>query len=71
MAMDLGVSDNVKPVLMKLRSFINEIIIPNESRYSEELNGNRWQQPTVMQSMIERAKAEGLFNLFIETDSHQ
>ena len=69
--MDLGVSDNVKPVLMKLRSFTSEIIIPNESRYSEELNSDRWHQPAVMQSMIERSKAEGLFNLFIETDSHQ
>ena len=63
--MDLGVSDNVKPVLMKLRSFINEMIIPAESRYSEELDADRWHQPAVMQSMIERAKSEGLFNLFI------
>ena len=69
--MDLGVSDNVKPVLMKLRSFINELIIPAESRYSEELNANRWHQPAVMRSMIERAKSEGLFNLFIESDNHQ
>ena len=69
--MDLGVSDNVKPVLMKLRSFINEMIIPAESRYSEELDADRWHQPAVMQSMIERAKSEGLFNLFIETDNHQ
>jgi acyl-CoA dehydrogenase len=69
--MDLGISENIKPVVMKLRSFINEIIIPNEGRYNEELNSNRWSQPAIMSSMIERAKSEGLFNLFIETDKHQ
>jgi acyl-CoA dehydrogenase len=69
--MDLGISENIKPVVMKLRSFINEIIIPNEGRYNEELNASRWSQPAIMSSMIERAKSEGLFNLFIETDKHQ
>ena len=69
--MDLGVSENIKPVVIKLRSFINEIIIPNEGRYNEELNANRWSQPPIMSSMIDRAKSEGLFNLFIETDKHQ
>ncbi len=69
--MELGVSETIRPVLMKLRTFINEIVIPNEVQYAEELIANRWEQPPIMASMIERAKSEGLFNLFIESDKHQ
>ncbi|MFP6808690.1 MAG: acyl-CoA dehydrogenase family protein [Pseudomonadales bacterium] len=69
--MELGVSKKIKPVVVKLRSFINEIIIPNESLYLDELSTNRWSQPPVMASMIDKAKKEGLFNLFIESDKHQ
>jgi len=33
-----GISENIKPVVMKLRSFINEIITPNEDRYNARKN---------------------------------
>jgi acyl-CoA dehydrogenase len=69
--MELGISQNVKPVLSKLSLFISEIIIPNEALYLEQLAAGRWQQPPVMASMIERAKEEGLFNLFIETEERR
>lgn len=36
--MEPGIPENIKPVVMKLRSFINEIIIPNEDRYSARKN---------------------------------
>ena len=49
--MFIGLSDRVAPILAKLRIFINEIVIPNEDRYLEELSHNRWQQPAIMQSM--------------------
>ncbi|HIG39139.1 MAG: acyl-CoA dehydrogenase family protein [bacterium] len=65
--MFFGLSDRVAPILSKLRIFINEIVIPNEARYLEELSHNRWQQPTVMESMKQRAKDESLFNLFLNS----
>ncbi len=69
--MQLGISDNIKSVVMQLRTFINEVIIPNEVRYLSELQDDRWQSPPVMQTMINQAKKAGLFNLFIESDKHQ
>ncbi len=69
--MELGVSEKIRPVLMRLRTFINEIVIPNEAQYAAQLDADRWHQPPIMASMIERAKGAGLFNLFIESDKHQ
>lgn len=64
--MNLSVSESVVPVLRKLKLFIDEIVIPSEGRYLEEVDRERWQLPPVMHELQERAKAEGLFNLFIE-----
>ena len=65
--MFIGISDRVAPILSKLRVFINEIVIPNEDRYQQELNNERWQQPAIMQQMKRRAKTENLFNLFLSS----
>ena len=67
--MFIGVSERVSPILSKLRSFINEIIIPNEERYMQELSRDRWQQPEVMTTMKQKAQAEGLFNLFLNSNT--
>ncbi|MCB1644595.1 MAG: acyl-CoA dehydrogenase family protein [Pseudomonadales bacterium] len=67
--MYLGYSDRVQPMLEKLRRFIDEEIIPNESRYNQELEGNRWSSPPVMQTMQAAAREAGLFNLFLSRDA--
>ncbi len=64
--MNLGISSTALPVLKKLRLFIDEIVIPGETRYAEELAQDRWQIPATLKKMQQRAKNEGLFNLFIE-----
>ncbi len=64
--MNLGASESVVPVLRKLKLFIDEIIIPNEDRYNDEVANERWQIPRTMLELRDRARKEGLFNLFIE-----
>ena len=66
--MNFGVSDHVKPLLSKLRLFIQEAVIPNEQKYLDQLEKNRWASPPVMLELRARARQEGLFNLFIEKD---
>lgn len=67
-AMNLGVSDTVAPILKKLRLFIQEVVIPHEAAYAEALESDRWSVPPIMRQLQQRARDEGLFNLFIARD---
>lgn len=68
--MFIGVSDRVAPIAGRVRAFINEVIIPAEATYTEQLAQDRWQQPAIMETMKARAQKEGLFNLFLNRDTH-
>ena len=51
----------------RLSSFFDEYIFPNERLYSEQLlaSSSRWIQPPIMEELKARAKAAGLWNLFL------
>jgi acyl-CoA dehydrogenase len=50
----------------QLAAFMAEHIYPNEQTYQNELeSGKRWQIPRVMEELKARAKAKGLWNLFL------
>lgn len=69
--MFIGTSERVAPVLRKVRAFINEIIIPSEQAYLDQLQQDRWQEPVVMGAMKSRARQAGLSNLFFNSQTHQ
>lgn len=49
-----------------LLRFMDEQIYPNEQRYHEEINaGYRWEPVPLIEELKEKAKAEGLWNLFL------
>jgi hypothetical protein len=49
-----------------LNHFIAEHIYPNEQRYQDELHsGNRWQPTVVIEELKRKARAAGLWNLFL------
>jgi alkylation response protein AidB-like acyl-CoA dehydrogenase len=56
----------------KLASFMAEEVLPAEKSWAESLNGGAdwraWRQPAVMESLKERARAAGLWNLFLPQD---
>jgi len=56
----------------RLVAFMNEHVYPNEHRYGEELRAapSRWTQPPVMEELKARARAEGLWNLFLPEPEH-
>jgi len=66
--MNLGASEAVRPIAKRLKLFIQEIVIPHENAYEEELESDRWQIPNVMTELQNRAKSAGLFDLFIEKE---
>ena len=46
--MNLGASEAVRSIAKRLKLFIQEIVIPHENAYEEELESDRWQIPNVM-----------------------
>ena len=51
----------------QLEAFMNEHIYPNEKAYAEHLHQaeNRWAPVPLMDELKAKAKAEGLWNLFV------
>ena len=51
----------------RLQAFMDEHVYPNEAVYSAQLAGaaDRWQPVPVVEELKARAKADGLWNLFL------
>jgi len=64
--MEFAYTDKVKILQEKLHGFMDRHIYPNEERYERELEaGGRWQPTAVMEELKRKARAEGLWNLFL------
>jgi acyl-CoA dehydrogenase len=64
--MDFEYSVKVRALEERLRGFMDEFIYPNEGRYAEEIAaGDRWQPTSIMEELKAKAKAAGLWNLFL------
>ena len=68
--MDFALSDKVKHLQWRLQAFMDEYIYPNERRYYDEIERNRWSPPTVIEELKPKARAAGLWNLFLPDDAH-
>ena len=60
-------SEKSQQLLVKLKQFMEENIYPNEKAYAEQLHNatNRFQTLPLMQELKAKAKAAGLWNLFV------
>ncbi len=65
--MDFEFSDRCKELRERLLGFMDEHVYPSESVYEEQLaeSGNPHSHPPVMEELKERARALGLWNLFL------
>jgi acyl-CoA dehydrogenase len=68
--MDFALSDKVKHLQRRLQAFMDEYIYPNERRYYDEIECNRWSPPAVIEELKPKARAAGLWNLFLPDDAH-
>ncbi|MFN0087480.1 MAG: acyl-CoA dehydrogenase family protein [Blastocatellia bacterium] len=69
--MNFEYTDKVKYLQKKLSAFMDEYIHPNEATYYEQLNtGERWKVIPVIEELKPKAKAEGLWNLFLPESEH-
>ncbi|HYP26695.1 MAG TPA: acyl-CoA dehydrogenase family protein [Blastocatellia bacterium] len=64
--MNFEYSPRVKGLQRKLSAFMDEHIYPNEELFRKQINeGDRWQPTAIVEELKERARAEGLWNLFL------
>ena len=59
-------SDKVKELQGRLQAFMDEHVYPNEQLYYDQIaEGDRWQPTAILDELKAKAKAEGLWNLFL------
>lgn len=67
--MDFAHSAAARDTIERMTTFMNEHVIPAEKTYFEQLqrgaDWTRWNQPPVMEELKAKAKAAGLWNLFL------
>jgi acyl-CoA dehydrogenase len=63
-------SDKVKELRQRLEAFLDEHIYPNERRFHEEVERNRWEPTRVIEELKPKARAAGLWNLFLPNNEH-
>jgi acyl-CoA dehydrogenase len=62
---DFKFSDKVKDLQRRLQAFMDEHIYPNEQRFHDEIERNRWLPTRIIEDLKPKAHAVGLWNLFL------
>src|SRR6202140_5535803 len=68
--MNFSFSSKVTDLQRRLQVFMDEHIYPNEQRYHDEIEGNRWSPPAVIEELKPKARAADLWNLFLPDREH-
>lgn len=64
-------SDHTKDLLKRLQAFMDQYVYPNETTFFHQLNeGKRWKIIPLLEELKEKAKAKGLWNLFLPESEH-
>jgi acyl-CoA dehydrogenase len=61
-------SEKTKELQRQLQAFMDEHIYRNEKRYVEEVERDRWKPSQVIEGLKPKARAAGLWNLFLPND---
>jgi acyl-CoA dehydrogenase len=65
-AVDFQYSVKAQDYLKRLATFMDEHVYPNEETYYTQLaRGNRWEAPPLIEPLRDKARAAGLWNLFL------
>jgi acyl-CoA dehydrogenase len=68
---DFQYSDKAQDYLKRLGAFMDEHVYTNEERYYTQLaQGNRWEDPPLLEPLRDKARAAGLWNLFLPDSQH-
>lgn len=62
-------SARAKDLHERLTRFMAEHVYPHEATYHEQIRAERWRPPAIVEELKERARAAGLWNLFLPGDA--
>ncbi len=69
--MEFEFSPKVKDLQKRVNAFMEEHIYPSEAQYQEHCDGpDRWQPVPVIEELKPKARAAGLWNLFLPASEH-
>jgi acyl-CoA dehydrogenase len=69
--MDFEHSATVKDLQARLTAFMDAHVYPNERRFQDEIDaGTRWQPIPIVEELKARARADGLWNLFLPASEY-
>ena len=63
--MDFAYPKKTLDLIEQLESFMDAHVYPNEALLGEQVEAERWSQPQIIEDLKVKAKAEGLWNLFL------
>ncbi len=63
--MDFQYSEKTQDLINQVRDFIDNEVVPAEHTYHEQLEKSPWETPPVLDELKEKARAKGLWNLFL------
>jgi acyl-CoA dehydrogenase len=63
-------NDKVKNLQRRLQAFLDEHIYPNEQRFHDEIERDRWEPTRIVEELKPKGRAAGLWNLFLPNDEN-
>src|ERR1700735_1244515 len=66
--MSFGLNEKTKALQQRLQEFMDAHIYPNEKRFQDEIKIGRWQTTKIVEELKVKARASGLWNLFLPND---
>src|SRR5271163_1636728 len=68
--MDFELSAKTKELQKRLQSFMDAHVYPNEDRFHQEIERERWKPTRIVEELKPKARREGLWNLFLPHDEN-
>ncbi len=68
--MDFAISEKSKILSERVTVFMRDHIYPNEARYHDEIARDRWKPTRIIEELKPKARAAGLWNLFLPDSEH-
>jgi acyl-CoA dehydrogenase len=66
--MSFELNEKTKILQRRLQEFMDAHVYPNEKRFHDEIESNRWQPTRIVGELKAKARAAGLWNLFLPDD---
>jgi acyl-CoA dehydrogenase len=68
--MDFEYTPKVKQLQGQVQDFMDAYVYPNEAKIDAQINEVRWRQPPLIEELKAKAKAAGLWNLFLPESAY-